>query len=184
MKRQGLPHPNNFHLSAAAGWLQLGNPAEAQKELDQIDPGLHHDADVLLVRWLIEEKMENWEAAKDTARQLFIADCGRSEIWILVAASLAEVDGPRAAFEFLQQAAPHFPLDSSIPYNLAVLASRCGEVEEARRWLNEACRVVGRIQSKTVAEKCSLLSELGERAANEPGLKPLWEEIMRSAWAV
>ena len=31
--------PDSFYLSAAQGWMELGDPAEAQAELDKVAPG-------------------------------------------------------------------------------------------------------------------------------------------------
>ena len=45
--------PDAFHLSAAVGWLMLGNPDEAEEELGNITPGLRIHPDVLEVRWQI-----------------------------------------------------------------------------------------------------------------------------------
>ena len=40
-----------MHLTAAQGWLELGNHEEAFEELEQIDAPLRGHPDVLEVRW-------------------------------------------------------------------------------------------------------------------------------------
>jgi hypothetical protein len=48
-----LEPPDGFHLLAAHGWLELGNHAEANEELEKIAPELRARPDVLKVRWEI-----------------------------------------------------------------------------------------------------------------------------------
>ena len=51
-----------MHLTAAQGWLELGNHEEANEELELIDAPLGADPDVLEVRWGIYAKVTDWEA--------------------------------------------------------------------------------------------------------------------------
>ena len=50
-----------MHLTAAQGWLELGNHEEAFEELEQIDAPLRGHPDVLEVRWGIYASIEKWE---------------------------------------------------------------------------------------------------------------------------
>lgn len=50
---QPLHPPASLHLLAAQGWFELGNHLEADKELDEITPGLRAHPGVLEVRWQI-----------------------------------------------------------------------------------------------------------------------------------
>jgi hypothetical protein len=47
-----LQPPDSMHLTAAQGWLELGNHEEAFEELEQIDAPLRGHPDVLEVRKL------------------------------------------------------------------------------------------------------------------------------------
>ena len=49
-----------MHLTAAQGWLELGNHEEAFEELEQIDAPLRGHPDVLEVRWDIYASIEKW----------------------------------------------------------------------------------------------------------------------------
>jgi hypothetical protein len=40
---KSLPYPDDKHLEAAEGWLELGNHLEANEELDNIKPQLHQE---------------------------------------------------------------------------------------------------------------------------------------------
>ena len=65
-----LQPPDCFHLEAAQGWLELGNPAEADDELDKITPELRAHPDVLKVRWEICAAAKKWDAALEIAAAL------------------------------------------------------------------------------------------------------------------
>jgi hypothetical protein len=61
------PPSARLHLLAAEGWLELGNPHEANKELEKIAPGLRVHPDVLEMRWQIYAAAERWDACLDLA---------------------------------------------------------------------------------------------------------------------
>ena len=65
-----LQPPDSHHLEAAQGWLELGNHAEADAELDSIASSLRAHPDVLNVRWGIYAAARKWEAALDIAAAL------------------------------------------------------------------------------------------------------------------
>ena len=48
-----LGPPESFYLQAAEGWLELGNPTEAEEELKQLAPGFRAHPEVLKLRWEI-----------------------------------------------------------------------------------------------------------------------------------
>jgi hypothetical protein len=50
--------------------MELGNVAEARRELAEIEPALQVHPDVLEVRWSISAKEENWPEALEHARAL------------------------------------------------------------------------------------------------------------------
>jgi len=61
--------PPALHFAVAAqGWLELGNPKEALKELGQIDRAHWNHPDVLELRWQIHAAEQNWERALMVAR--------------------------------------------------------------------------------------------------------------------
>jgi len=62
-----LQPPDSLHLEAAHGWLELGNPIEADVELDKITPQLRSHPDVLKVRWEVYVEARKWDAALDIA---------------------------------------------------------------------------------------------------------------------
>src|SRR5712672_3622014 len=67
---KALPEPDSHHLSAAQGWLGLGNCFEANAELENISPQLRTHPDVLDVHWQIYAAAKKWDAALDIATAL------------------------------------------------------------------------------------------------------------------
>ena len=43
---KSLQHPDDRHLQAAQGWIELGDHLEADKELDEITPPAIDDPDL------------------------------------------------------------------------------------------------------------------------------------------
>ena len=58
-----LSPADRTHLQAAEGWLDLGNPGQANAELEKIAPANRAHPDVLLVRWRVYAKAGKWGAA-------------------------------------------------------------------------------------------------------------------------
>ena len=62
--------------------MELGNHEEANEELELIDAPLRTHPDVLEVRWLIYQKVENWELCKDIGTALVKLAPERTTGWI------------------------------------------------------------------------------------------------------
>ena len=56
-----LQPPDTHHLSAAEGWLELGNDREALSELNLISPGEQGRLEVLGLRWSISAHLKLWD---------------------------------------------------------------------------------------------------------------------------
>ncbi len=77
-----LAPPDSHPLRAAQGWLELGNPLEADAELDEITPDFRAHPDVLEVRWHIYAHAKEWKACVDIARALVTLAPNRPDGWI------------------------------------------------------------------------------------------------------
>ncbi len=163
-----LEPPDIHYLSAALGWMELGNFREAKAELARISTTLAEHADVLEVRWLILAAEQNWPAALDMARILLKGDPDRPFGWLHQAYALRRVPdgGLQAAWDALHPVADRFPQEPTIPYNLSCYACQMGRLEEARKWLQRACAVAGKASVKSMA-------------LADADLEPLWTEIRR-----
>lgn len=77
-----LDPPDSHNLSAAIGWLGLGNRQEANEELEKIAPALRAHPDVLEVRWQVYAKAGKWEPCVDLGNSLVKSPPERSVGWI------------------------------------------------------------------------------------------------------
>ncbi|HXT41291.1 MAG TPA: tetratricopeptide repeat protein [Candidatus Angelobacter sp.] len=165
---QPLAPPDTFHLSAAVGWLELGDAREAVVELTKITRALQSHPDVLEIRWLIHAHEENWEEALAAARALVEGCPKRSSGWLHRAYALRRVKtgGLQAAWDALRPAFEKFPDEPTVPYNLACYACQMRRLDEARDWLQCAIKAGGKEKVKRMA-------------LNDDDLKSLWDEIKR-----
>lgn len=163
---QPLEPPDSHHLSAALGWLDLGNSAEAELELAKIRPEYSKHPDVLETHWMICAAEQDWPAALRVARTILETMPERSFGWLHQAYALRRVPegGLQAAWDALMPAADQFPKEPTIPYNLSCYACQIGHLDEARKWLRRALRTGNRAAIKTMA-------------LSDADLQPLWEEI-------
>src|SRR5579859_5029639 len=108
---QPLEPPESHYVSAALGWVGLGNFSEARLELAQVSPAFQAHPDVLEVQWHICAEEENWDEGLRTARALVEAAPGRSSGWLHQAYAIRRVEsgGVRQAWEALLPAFDKFP---------------------------------------------------------------------------
>jgi predicted Zn-dependent protease len=160
--------PDKHYLSAAIGWLELGNPGEAKAELAQISPAAQGHPNVLEVRWLVCAEQKAWTEALAVARALVEAAPDRATGWLHQAYALRRIPegSVKSAWDALLPAAEKFPAEPTIFYNLACYACQMQELDTARQWLKRALDVGGWERMKAMA-------------LADPDLEPLWEEIRR-----
>src|SRR5438309_5204936 len=123
-----------FHcLSAAVGWLELGNMAEARTELAQIGAAHREHPDVLEVRWFLSVEEKNWEEGLDVAQLLLKIAPGRSSGWLHQAYALRRVTngGVKKAWDALLPAFDKFPKEATISYNLSCYACQMKQLDAA-----------------------------------------------------
>src|SRR5580765_5841699 len=104
-----LAHPDSFHLRAARGWLELGNPLEANEELEKIAPALGMHPDVLEVRWQISAKAKQWEACIDLAERIIALTPDNPFGWIHRSFALHELKRTQEAWDNLIRVIKKFP---------------------------------------------------------------------------
>ena len=167
-RMQSLGPPDTHFLSAAVGWCELGNVAEAKVELERIAPALGQHPDVLEVRWLILAQEKNWEEGLAVAEALVEVAPQRTAGWLHRAYALrrAKRGGLQAAWDVLLPAFERFPKEPIISYNLSCYACQLGWLDQARQWLQRAVKVAGKEKIKFMA-------------LNDDDLAPLWEEIKK-----
>ena len=166
-----LPHPDCYFLEAAVGWVELGNAAEALKELGQISAENQNLPQVLEVKWQIHARTEAWDQSLPVAREFCKAAPGLPQPWLHQAVSLYRLNRTEEAWTLLLPFAQKFPRSWVIPYDLACYACQLGKVEEGRHWLRRAFRLGD-------AKEVKLL------ALADSDLKILWPEIQSGRWSL
>lgn len=161
---QKLEPPDSHYLSAAQGWLELGNPAEAELEWNRISPDCRGLAAALEVLWEIRAQQKRWEEALEIARKIITTDPEGCSGWIEQSYSLHELKRTEEALKYLLPMAGKFARISTIPYNLACYTCQLGQLDEARKWLSRAMKIGGR-------------KRIREMALHDPDLIPLRSEI-------
>lgn len=153
-------------LRAVEGWIELGNFAEAEKELDLLAPGKQKHPDVLEFRFQIFANQQKWDICREIAEKLTKIEPARCSGWLHLAyATRRATDGSiEAAWQILLPAAERFPKNSTIHYNLACYACQMDRLNEARQWL-ESALAIG--EPKTIKQM----------ALADKDLQPLWDEI-------
>ncbi|HYT59584.1 MAG TPA: hypothetical protein VEL06_05405, partial [Haliangiales bacterium] len=130
-----LDYPERHYLNAALGWLELGNPAEAKAETDQISWLNRFHPEVFIVRWRIHSNLGRWETARDLAH-IFSRVCpDRPSGWLCLSYSLYKLKRPVEAYLQLVHRAETFPQVSAIPYFLACYSWELGDHKGAGKWL-------------------------------------------------
>jgi predicted Zn-dependent protease len=132
---QGIPYPYLHHVNAALGWLELGAPAEAALELDQVTFQTLGRHEVILLRWKICARLENWPLALHLARTLVRQGPDRPASWLCLAFSLVHVQGAFDAWQELLEAARKHPRISAVPVFLSRLCSQLSDRQKSALWL-------------------------------------------------
>jgi Flp pilus assembly protein TadD len=164
-----LEPPDSHHLSAAIGWLGLGNVAEAGAELEKIAPQFQSHPDVLAVQFDIYAQAGKWDAAAEIAGTLTQLEPGQPGTWISLAYATRRKTGggipqARAILILAQQT---FPKEKIIAYNLACYDCQLGDLIAARSWLEKAC-VLGDAR------------KIKHMALQDQDLEPLWPDLRRT----
>lgn len=155
---------DQHHLVAAQGWLELGDHLEANEELEQIMAEYRAHPAVLEVRWQIYAKAKKWEEALDIASVLIQSAPELPLGWVHRSYCLHELKRSEEARDNLLRAVNRFPDDAIMRYNLACYECQLGRLEQAKNWLEKACKLGDPRKIKTMA-------------LEDPDLKPLWREI-------
>ena len=144
----------------------MGNHLEANEELEKITANLRTHPDVLVVRWRIYAKAEQWEGAFEIARTLVEIVPEFPNGWIYQAEALRRMpgEGVERAWAALLPAADKFPKEPAILYNLACYSCLMGKLADAWAWLEMAFKVGDQKQLKL-------------KALNDSDLEQLWAEI-------
>ena len=163
---KALEPPHSHFVSAAEGWLGLGDVAEARAELDRIQPSLREHPEVLRIRWEICAQEKDWPAALQLGSKLVAVAPEDPTGWLHRAYALRRVPegGLQAAWDNLVPALKAFPKIAIIPYNLACYACQLQQLDRARELFHRALAAGNKEHIKQLA-------------LEDADLKALWNEI-------
>ena len=155
-----LDYPDRHFVLAAEGWLELGDSAEAARELRRLSKAGEAHPDALDLRWRLYAMKGQWDAALAIARAVTTAAPDRPSGYIHQSYCLHELARTEEAWELLLATAEKFPKESIIPYNLACYACQLGDLVVARDWLQRAVKLRGKEEIKSMALQDSDLAVL------------------------
>ena len=146
-------------LLAAEGFLELGLPLLAEKELEDLNGDDRTLKEVWELRCKIYKETEQWAAMKDVAKHLLTLDRYCVEHWLDAAFATRLSEDVGAARVLLLAGLKFLPREALLHYRLACYAAQMGEFAEAKDRLRAAVEIEG---------------DLKHAALREADLKPLW----------
>jgi hypothetical protein len=125
-------------LRRTYGWLELGCPDEALKQLDELPDVLHSSRDVLKLKCKILAVAESWNDLKSVSAasaKYYPNEAAFAELW-----AWAEHKGGRSAeaYTLLLDASQKFEKTWRTNYFLACFAHSTQRSQEAAEWLGHA----------------------------------------------
>lgn len=136
---------DNWRLSAAEGWLDLGLEDEAESEWSHLPPAVQQSLRGSEVAWRILANRKRWEDALALARKELDRYPDNVSPWLRLAFSLRRARphtvGVIEAQKVLLQVARQFPKEPVVAYNLACYACQLGALEKATEWLRRAIKL-------------------------------------------
>jgi hypothetical protein len=138
-----LEPPDTFALAACEGWLELGNPAEAEAEWERLSHACRHHPAALEIRWHILARGERWIEAVAVGDELVACAPDSCAGWLhrAYAVRRASPTGLSDAWEVLRPAADLFPGEETVAYNLACYATQLGRDDEGWEWFLRALQI-------------------------------------------
>ena len=150
--------PDERRLQAAAGFLELGLPLDANEELESIEATKRTLPAVVALRVQIYGALQAWELMAVCAKQMTRSHPQEPQGYISLAYATRRAESIQAALAILMDAQQLFPEEATILYNLACYEAQLGNLELARGWLQDAIRLAPGDQ---------------RRAEEDPDLEPL-----------
>ena len=154
-------------LRSVQGWIELGQTAEARRELEALPADWLAHPDVWSVQWQLLAAEERWTEALEMASRLVRVAPRDPTSWIHRSYCLHELNRTHEALEELLPATNLFPKVDTIFYNLACYTCQLGMFVDAQGWLKRAYAAGNK-------------SDLMRMALADKDLKPLWATIRKS----
>jgi Flp pilus assembly protein TadD len=147
-------------LRVALGWLELGLPEEALRELEALDPRDRMRKQALELKLVAQMKAGRWNAGADTGRLLCLREPKEPRFFIHAAYCLHETGDTEAARNWLMTGPSSLIEDPLFHYNIACYHAVLGERKRARSHLRRAFSMDASLRGR--AREDEDLSALGE----------------------
>ena len=136
--------------------------AEADSELDKIDPFCRALPEILAARVAIYHGLKKWELMQQIAKRLKEFQPDNVQWTISLAYATRRAYSIDVAMEILLNAEAKFPREAAIPYNLACYCCQLGDMETAKRYLKKAFEID---------------LDWRKAALEDEDLRPLWHSL-------
>ena len=133
-----LEGPDQLHLRAAAGYIELSMFEEANAELEEIDPFSRQLPGVLLARLAIYHGLGKWELLAVVAKKLVEWNPKEPGFFVELAYATRRAESIHAAHAILTRAASLHPTNATVQLNLACHEAQMGSLELAKTHLKRA----------------------------------------------
>lgn len=125
-------------LEAALGWIELGLPEDALRELETLEPRDRMRKQALEMKLSAEMQARRWNAGADTSRLLCMREPKEPRFFISAAYCLHETGDTLAARNWLMTGPSVLIEDPLFHYNIACYHAVLGEARQARSHLARA----------------------------------------------
>lgn len=135
---------DRWRRRAALGYIELGLPREAERELAEMSPlgRLHEEA--IILRLHLAQHWHDWRQAAQLSELLVQRQPEHLEWRILLAYSVRRCDSLDAARRILEAALREHPREAILLFNLGCYACVAGDLHGARKYVREAIRLDGK----------------------------------------
>jgi Flp pilus assembly protein TadD len=147
-------------LRVALGWLELGLPEDALRELETLEPRDRMRKQALELKLVAQMKAGRWNAGADTGRLLCLREPKEPRFFIQAAYCLHETGDTEAARNWLMTGPSSLIEDPLFHYNIACYHAVLGESKRARSHLRRAFSMDASLRGR--AREDQDLSALGE----------------------
>jgi len=147
------------HLNAADGYLYLGMPSEALRELDEIPADRQSDSHVLRAHIRILFHLKQWKEAEQLSMRGSKAYPEENEFMVQRAFSLHQQEKSNEAVQVILNAPEWIRRTGILHYNLACYEAQLGDIGTARQCIRVAFE---------------LNSSFKRNARRDPDLQRLW----------
>ncbi len=146
-----LEPPDTHFLSAAEGWLMLGDFQSAGQELDHVSPAQQSHPLVLDLRWQVHLKAKRFPDCLEVAKDLIHLAPDQPMAWAKYAQSFYYLGRYQEAYEASRGSLEQFPQAFALHYDFACYACLLGHLDEAKAHLTQACALRDRESVKAMA---------------------------------